>query len=206
MDNELKHYGIVGMKWGVRRYQNEDGTYTTAGKERYSGEKKEWKRELRADKRDARRLTRDAAATGKAYDRANRAYNQAKETYEGAKKAGALNDGIKKRYEDAEAVKNTLESRYKEREKAAEAHRNSMAEKYGEDHVSEMRYKERKGGTTTIDNGDATLRKIGMSFVLDGLVGGVPVGTAWAAYNSSTIRGGLEYAMAVREQRVKDLG
>ena len=32
----LKHYGVLGMKWGVRRYQNEDGTLTEAGKERYS--------------------------------------------------------------------------------------------------------------------------------------------------------------------------
>lgn len=31
----LKHYGVKGMKWGVRRYQNEDGTLTAAGKERY---------------------------------------------------------------------------------------------------------------------------------------------------------------------------
>lgn len=30
----LKHYGIKGMKWGVRRYQNEDGTLTPAGKKR----------------------------------------------------------------------------------------------------------------------------------------------------------------------------
>ena len=33
--NELQHHGILGMKWGVRRYQNEDGTLTAAGKERY---------------------------------------------------------------------------------------------------------------------------------------------------------------------------
>ena len=32
--NELYHHGIKGMKWGIRRYQNEDGTLTNAGKKR----------------------------------------------------------------------------------------------------------------------------------------------------------------------------
>ena len=32
--NELYHYGIKGMKWGVRRYQNKDGSYTSEGKKR----------------------------------------------------------------------------------------------------------------------------------------------------------------------------
>ena len=33
--NELYHYGILGMKWGVRRYQNKDGSLTPEGKLRY---------------------------------------------------------------------------------------------------------------------------------------------------------------------------
>lgn len=33
-DYELYHYGVSGMKWGLRRWQNEDGTYTEEGKRR----------------------------------------------------------------------------------------------------------------------------------------------------------------------------
>lgn len=34
--NELYHHGTIGMRWGIRRYQNKDGTLTELGKKRYN--------------------------------------------------------------------------------------------------------------------------------------------------------------------------
>jgi hypothetical protein len=52
LDNELQHFGIKGMKWGVRRYQNKDGSLTPAGKKRYdeSDEEREKKEKSKKTK------------------------------------------------------------------------------------------------------------------------------------------------------------
>ena len=44
---ELYHYGIKNQKWGVRRFQNEDGSLTKAGQKRY-GTKPSWQDQMKS--------------------------------------------------------------------------------------------------------------------------------------------------------------
>ena len=52
MSNELQHWGIKGQKWGVRRYQNADGSLTPAGIKRYRDEAGDIERRLNTNKRE----------------------------------------------------------------------------------------------------------------------------------------------------------
>ena len=76
MDNELYHYGMKGMRWGIRRYQNKDGSLTPAGKKRYNKEmaklkaeekalKNKQKTQAKMDKLDEKRKDAEALRKGK---------------------------------------------------------------------------------------------------------------------------------------------
>ena len=40
--NNVSHHGIEGMHWGIRRYQNKDGTLTEAGRRRLAKKDSKW--------------------------------------------------------------------------------------------------------------------------------------------------------------------
>ena len=84
-ESSLQHWGIKGMKWGVRRYQNKDGTLTDAGKKRYSRDiqdNKSKKKDNRIDTStpDPRRWAReDLERTGRVIDTTSKIVKQAQD-------------------------------------------------------------------------------------------------------------------------------
>ena len=73
--DELFHFGIKGQKWGIRRYQNPDGTLTAAGKQRYSQNPER----LMKDYRENWTQSYNSAAqrSGSEYQRINKKYENA---------------------------------------------------------------------------------------------------------------------------------
>ena len=70
MNDFLMHYGVKGQKYGVRRYQNEDGTLTEEGKIHYGYY------DRKDGSKDYKRLQKDAANDAKEYARAKAYYGE----------------------------------------------------------------------------------------------------------------------------------
>ena len=64
--DEFYHHGIKGQKWGVRRFQNEDGSLTPAGQKRQAREQK--KADKKEFKKDVKMYGRLAGTRTKVYD------------------------------------------------------------------------------------------------------------------------------------------
>lgn len=67
----LVHHGIKGQQWGIRRYQNEDGTWTEEGRRRYGEDLKSLKTGYKESKKEYKRLSKQF---GKRSEKAKEAY------------------------------------------------------------------------------------------------------------------------------------
>lgn len=86
----LQHHGILGMKWGVRRYQNKDGSLTPAGKNRKSRQATKVLNRLSKVESDGDRMSRMSS-------RQKQSLKNAKAYWKQVEKSGEYNTGKIKR-------------------------------------------------------------------------------------------------------------
>ena len=79
----LAHYGVKGMKWGVRRYQNYDGSYTRKGLERYRKAESDYER-AKSKAAETKAAHKSGQATRQQVKDANRAVKTEKRRMEDA--------------------------------------------------------------------------------------------------------------------------
>ena len=150
--DELYHWGIKGMKWGVRRFQNKDGTLTPQGKQRY--------KDYKSDQSTRKSLTRHVAADKKNLKARGEAMNEVQKNYDDAeeqmrkaqskvfisrKKRDALIDeasaNLSKAGEELEKRRADLNRAERVYNKDAEAlfdHVDNMTKKYGSENVKSL--------------------------------------------------------------------
>lgn len=121
--NSLKHYGLKGQKWGIRRFQNSDGTYTEAGKKRY-----------KKDQKKAATLTRKARVTSRAVRLAEKRVGQAK---------GMARMEISKknslRYAASQSALDRLRVQDENVKQRIKEHTEELKRTYGEDNIKELK-------------------------------------------------------------------
>lgn len=99
-NNELTHWGVRGMKWGVRRYQNADGSLTAAGKKHAASREEKAKNKADAKAAKIAKKVAEEKAARKAAAKAKKAEEEAakkeyEENKERALKTGSATEVLK---------------------------------------------------------------------------------------------------------------
>lgn len=145
-NNYLYHHGIKGMKWGVRRYQNKDGSLTPAGKRRIKEDgtfksNKEYRKEIESERYELRKKYNKKYGVDKAYDDAD------EEVYKRAEKLGY--DPADMNYEESKEIYAKADRLASKSYKAVES---EMRQKYGKDYDAFVK-REKRIATTTVVGG-----------------------------------------------------
>lgn len=155
--NFLAHYGILGMKWGIRRYQNPDGSLTSEGRVRY-GNIHNLAKHIQSENAKASRLAGQAAIADRAYTRTSKAFNKKYSKYLDREEKYGPNSKrtIRAKAEAAEEGFANMDALANKREKRAaiDKHYNQLIKEFGEERVGNVVYNKKGEISDGVKKGD----------------------------------------------------
>lgn len=140
IEDYLCHYGVRGMKWGIRRYQNPDGSLTSEGRKKA---KTEYKRDSKTAFELGKNATLYGHATAKSMNRTIKIENKLAKQYE--KDPDGLSrktQKLRRKWDASSKTSVELLQKYNENKDLAEKHCQSLIDKYGKEAVRPINYKD----------------------------------------------------------------
>lgn len=165
--NYLCHYGIKGMKWGIRRYQNPDGSLTSAGRARY-GDFKNLGKHINEENKKATKLAGAAATSDRALTRANARVKKYSDKLEARRAKGKDTSKLERKLDIAKESQKEISNVATSRRAAVKKHYDLLVKEFGKENVN---------GVVLNDNGEisdgvAKGRALTASIVSGALLGG----------------------------------